>query len=162
MEFKVRFCRIVLALSVVYSYVTSDSLQSKFSNKIEEKPQSTANDSPFCSLNDEICCENAYNNFKLNWDTGELLLSGLLENFLQSNCSHFEYECQKRTFAFTEFTQLLYDRFCEYETFKNSCRNGKSRTGDKSFIVDRIPFRHRCINLTKCHLLRTWFCKKSE
>ena len=115
----------ILLLSVLFYNVKTASLQLEFENKIEKNSQSVARIFPFCRLNDEICCEEAYINYKLNWDTGELPLTGLLENFRQSNCSHFEYECNKRTFAYTKFTQLVYDRFCEYETFRNNCNNGK-------------------------------------
>ena len=79
----------------------------------------------FCRLNDEFCCEDTFNHFKLNWDSGELPLSGLLENFRQANCTQFATECEKRTFAHTKFTRLLYDRFCDEETFQLTCSNGK-------------------------------------
>ena len=112
--------------NIVAMSIKSNEVQVKDnSTLISQISKSTRANSRFCSLNDEACCEEAYIYFTQNWKDGDLHLTHLLENFRRSNCSHFTFQCQERTFAYTNYSALVYDRFCDYKAFRNFCKEGR-------------------------------------
>ena len=88
-------------------------------------PTKQLNSVKFCQLNDEACCNKTLQDFKANWMNGKVFLTRLLETLERANCSAFPYECDLRTFSYNRYTELVYDRFCDFERFQDSCSNGK-------------------------------------
>ena len=123
----VMFKVVLFASAISCSEEVSERLKSeKSENHTTPKLQVVDSDEmpAFCSMNDELCCEETYNHFKQNWEYSKLFLTSLLENFCQANCSLFADQCKQRTFAYTEFTSLVYDRFCDEDTFRSNCHKG--------------------------------------
>ena len=69
-------------------------------------------------------CNMRYNYFLSHWTQGQLPLTHLLDDLKTYKCPQFTDECENRTFALNEFSKLVYDRFCDYETFSYYCSNG--------------------------------------
>ena len=86
----------------------------------------SGNLSLLCQFNDANCCRSVYEKFRLTWWTDNFPLTKFLDNLDQSNCSEFKYECQHRTFAYNDFSSLVYDRFCDFESFKKACLTGEN------------------------------------
>ena len=129
---KVVFLILFLLTLAKYNSAVAMSMRRNHDNQIKttygQTSQNTAKSEifpSFCLLNDETCCEKAYSNIKENWKHGKLPLTQFLENLRRANCTRFAYECKRRTLAYTKFTSLVYSRFCEYEIFRNDCKNGK-------------------------------------
>ena len=52
-----------------------------------------------------------------------IYLSTFLESLQTWNCPQFEQECERRTFNFTDFTSLMYLRFCNRSQMEAQCYN---------------------------------------
>ena len=67
------------------------------------------------------CCEEVTRSYNFDWFLMSASLTSFLETLRQWNCPQFEEQCKSRTFAFTEFSSLVYDYFCNYTTFVETC-----------------------------------------
>ena len=67
-------------------------------------------------------CNSIAEDFRMNWYSGTRYLSRFLYNLRSLNCSHFE-ECLEQTFAFTEFTTLMYMKFCNESELMITCND---------------------------------------
>ena len=68
------------------------------------------------------CCE--YHSKKYNhhqWYTGRRYLTNYLENMKAWNCSEFHEECQNPKFNLTMYNQMVYEHFCNYQSYKDYC-----------------------------------------
>lgn len=68
------------------------------------------------------CCKPVYNRFKERWHNGGYYLTSLLETLKTWQCPEFMEECKNRTFAFTDFTKMVYDKFCHPQKYQATCR----------------------------------------
>ena len=50
-------------------------------------------------------------------------LSTFLESLQTWNCPQFQQECERRTFNYTDFTTLMYLRFCNQSQMEAQCHN---------------------------------------
>lgn len=69
------------------------------------------------------CCNFVYQQSKSNWIYDEVRLSDLLRTLKLWRCSEFEQECGEKTFAFTDFTKLVYLRFCKEAQYLAECQS---------------------------------------
>ena len=70
------------------------------------------------------CCETVLHNFyNSKLESHNRYLSTFLESLQTWNCPHFEQECKRRTFNYTEFTSLIYLRFCNRSRMEAQCYN---------------------------------------
>ena len=67
------------------------------------------------------CCEEVTRHYNFEWYLISSSLTSYLETLRQWNCPQFEEQCRSRTFAFTEFSSLVYDYFCNYTTLIEAC-----------------------------------------
>ena len=67
------------------------------------------------------CCAGVTRSYNFDWFSESSSLTSFLETLRQWNCPQFEEQCKFRTFAFTEFSSLVYDYFCNYTTFVETC-----------------------------------------
>ena len=58
------------------------------------------------------CCENLVSRYYNQWSFGKIYLSSFLEALQTWNCSQFKAQCDAQLFSYTNFTSLLYLRFC--------------------------------------------------
>ena len=67
------------------------------------------------------CCADVVRLYNFQWYSVSRSLTLFLETLRQWNCPQFEEQCQKRVFAFTSFSELIYDYFCNYTTVIEAC-----------------------------------------
>ena len=67
------------------------------------------------------CCTNLTRDYNFEWYTISKSLTLFLETLRQWNCPQFEEQCEKRVFAFTTFSELIYDYFCNYTNIVKTC-----------------------------------------
>ena len=67
------------------------------------------------------CCDQTVTNYHSGWNANELPLSRYLAALKGWNCPQFQLECQRRFFAFTPFTKLMYDYMCNSSVFLDKC-----------------------------------------
>ena len=67
------------------------------------------------------CCYNVANLYNFQWSTISMSLTTFLETLRQWNCPQFEEQCRSRVFAFTPFSELVYDYFCNYTNVVETC-----------------------------------------
>ncbi|XP_039254323.2 uncharacterized protein LOC120331318 [Styela clava] len=95
--------------------------------KLQRERLNCSHDMNFTTItNDEdrrFCCNEIDISFRQAW-TGVLVhLSDFLRALRDLQCSQFNNECDARTYAFTEFNSLTYDRFCNESQFMDKCEN---------------------------------------
>ena len=73
------------------------------------------------SLQLQSCCNIVIESVYTEWTINQNSLSTFLEILKTRNCPQFEQECQRRTFAFTNFTQFVYLRYCNYTEMQQKC-----------------------------------------
>ena len=89
----------------------------------------------FCKFDDTIgdmragelvyqsCCDVVVDSVYTNWTINQNSLSLYLEILKSRECSQFEQECRRRTFGFTNFTELVYLRYCNSSELQRRCIN---------------------------------------
>ena len=72
---------------------------------------------------EEECCKTVVHDYYTKFEPRNRSLSMFLESLQTWNCSQFQHECERRTFDFTDFTSLMYLRFCNRSQMETQCRN---------------------------------------
>ena len=67
------------------------------------------------------CCQTVVSNYYTNFASQRRYLSTFLESLQTWNCPQFEQECKRRTFNYTDFTSLMYLRFCNRSQMEEQC-----------------------------------------
>ena len=67
------------------------------------------------------CCQTVIHNCYTKVSSHDRYLSTFLESLQTWNCPQFKQECQRRTFDYTEFTSLMYLRFCNRSKVEEQC-----------------------------------------
>uniref|UniRef100_H2YKB3 G-protein coupled receptors family 1 profile domain-containing protein n=1 Tax=Ciona savignyi TaxID=51511 RepID=H2YKB3_CIOSA len=76
--------------------------------------------------------------FHQNWAYRNYKLTAYLERLRLWECNEFEIECSRKTFAFTDFTKLVYERFCQPKVFNNRSLDLKGSTVNKTVLTEHI------------------------
>lgn len=66
-------------------------------------------------------CNKTVNEFQEYWYDGNFYLYEYLAILKSLQCPQFQTECQQQTYAFTEFTNLMYLRFCDQIKLEDKC-----------------------------------------
>lgn len=141
------FCKILMKFYLIFFLVINqnaiasannfnDSVARKFAS-LPKLKQNLSSNFQQCQANDEECCEDLLQSFKIFWMKGKRRLTQLLEQLQAANCSAFTSECERRTFSYNDFTNLVYDRFCAEDIFNDACAKGK-----KKFFLSNLPISY--------------------
>ena len=93
-----------------------------YMNKREVKENLIDQDSQNLTTKENFC-NFTVQDFYQNWFLGSRYLSTFLNTLESQNCTQFEIECKKQTFALNRFTTLLYSKFCNQSEYENLCIN---------------------------------------
>ena len=77
------------------------------------------------------CCNRVVSNLYRLWSIQRIYLSRSLETLRAWNCPQFEDVCKNRTLAFTDFSSLIYDRFCNENKLMQQCETIVANTVGK-------------------------------
>ncbi|XP_039261707.2 uncharacterized protein LOC120337872 [Styela clava] len=69
------------------------------------------------------CCKDEYDRYKERWFNGGYYITTLLERLERWQCEEFKMECTARTYNFTTFTDLVYDKFCDRRSMEFKCKS---------------------------------------
>ena len=67
------------------------------------------------------CCQTIVSNNYTNVASHDWYLTTFLESLKTWNCPQFEQECKRPTFNYTDFTSLMYLRFCNRSQMEEQC-----------------------------------------
>ena len=67
------------------------------------------------------CCKNIIKNLYANWSIQGAYLSRTLATLKAWNCPEFDKVCSNRWLAFTDYSSLVYDRFCNESSLMERC-----------------------------------------
>ena len=67
------------------------------------------------------CCQNISENLYLNWPLQGAYLTRSLATLQAWNCPQFNEACSNRSLDFTDYTSLIYDRFCNQSSLLQRC-----------------------------------------
>ena len=67
------------------------------------------------------CCQNIIKNLYMKWYNQGAYLSRTLATLKAWNCSQFDEVCSNRLLAFTDYSSLVYDRFCNESSLIQRC-----------------------------------------
>ena len=67
------------------------------------------------------CCDEIFDFFYRNWAFRSMSLTTFLQTLRQWNCPQYKEQCSSRVFAFTDFSKLVYDYFCNYTLLVENC-----------------------------------------
>ena len=67
------------------------------------------------------CCKNIIKNLYTNWYKQEAYLSRTLATLKAWNCPEFDEVCFNRWLGFTDYSSLVYDRFCNESSLIEKC-----------------------------------------
>ena len=67
------------------------------------------------------CCKNIIKNFYKKWFYQGAYLSRTLATLKAWNCPEFDEVCSNRWLAFTDYSSLVYDRFCNESSLMQRC-----------------------------------------
>ena len=68
------------------------------------------------------CCETAVHDYYYSKrEPYNIYLSTFLESLQTWNCPQFQQECERRTFDYTDFTSLMYLKFCNRSQMEAQC-----------------------------------------
>uniref|UniRef100_H2ZNT9 G-protein coupled receptors family 1 profile domain-containing protein n=1 Tax=Ciona savignyi TaxID=51511 RepID=H2ZNT9_CIOSA len=97
----------------------------------DEEPVSSENVDSICqyvpgiklpSRDHELhCCDLIFENYRSRWYFGAAYLTRYLDTLQSWTCPQLEEECSSRNLAFTKFSSLVYDYFCNYTLVSNEC-----------------------------------------
>ena len=115
-------------------------------------------------IDEELTCDFIVKDFRANWYRGTRYLSKFLYDLKFLNCSQFEEQCSKQTYRFTEFTSLMYMKFCNkselmtksYDKVKSGLleQSNNSQSWSKHFNKTTVTLRKTkiskpCLQLAK-------------
>lgn len=66
-------------------------------------------------------CESISADFRINWYYDSRSLSRFLYELQSLNCSQFEKQCSERPYDFTQYTNLIYLKFCNPTELEKLC-----------------------------------------
>ena len=69
------------------------------------------------------CCQTVIRNYYSKVMSHDRYLSTFLESLQTWNCPQFKQECERGTFNYTDFSSLMYLRFCNRSEMKERCYN---------------------------------------
>ena len=93
-------------------------------------------------------CNITLNNFHRYWYYDSSYLHKFLSTLKSMNCPQFKEECERKTYALSEFTSLMYLKFCNHVELQDKCFN----------TLKKIVQNHSQQNLS----LATWKILKNE
>ncbi|CAK8683758.1 unnamed protein product [Clavelina lepadiformis] len=67
------------------------------------------------------CCNEILQKFQRRWFNESIYLTSVLATLQAWNCPQFNEECTNRTFDFTTYTALVYERFCNESKLIKEC-----------------------------------------
>lgn len=67
------------------------------------------------------CCNSTVRSFYREWFTGRRSLSKFMANLKQWQCPQFKEECERQTFDYTDFTKMVYLKFCQPIELEKRC-----------------------------------------
>ena len=67
------------------------------------------------------CCDNIINNLYEKWSIQDAYLTRTLATLQAWNCPQFNEACSNRSLDFTDYTSLIYDRFCNQSSLLQRC-----------------------------------------
>ena len=67
------------------------------------------------------CCQKIIENLYANWSDQGAYLSRTLATLKAWNCPQFDEVCSNRWLAFTDYSSLVYDRFCNELSLIQRC-----------------------------------------
>ena len=67
------------------------------------------------------CCQTIFNNLYNSWYYQGAYLSRTLATLKAWNCPEFDEVCSDRLLAFTDYSSLVYDRFCNESSLIQRC-----------------------------------------
>nr|XP_039254029.1 uncharacterized protein LOC120331068 [Styela clava] len=67
------------------------------------------------------CCEYMITGYYGKWFYGRAYLTTFLDNLKQWECPQLERQCRKRYFDVSAFTNLVYNRVCDQQKYRNEC-----------------------------------------
>ena len=67
------------------------------------------------------CCKNIVYDYYTKFELHNRYLTTFLESLQALNCTEFKQQCERRTFNYTEFTSLIYLRFCNRSQMEAQC-----------------------------------------
>ncbi|CAK8694678.1 unnamed protein product [Clavelina lepadiformis] len=67
------------------------------------------------------CCQQIVEKYETRWRAQNRPLTRYLENLRGWNCPQFREECERKLFAFTPFTKMVYEYFCSYDNYVDQC-----------------------------------------
>jgi len=67
------------------------------------------------------CCNETFTYYYRNWALRSLSLTTFLQTLRLWNCPQYQEQCNSRVFAFTEYSKLVYDYFCNYTLLVDNC-----------------------------------------
>ena len=67
------------------------------------------------------CCQNITKNLYTKWSYQGVYLSRTLATLKAWNCPEFDEVCSNRWLAFTDYSSLVYDRFCNESSLIQKC-----------------------------------------
>ena len=67
------------------------------------------------------CCQKIIENLYANWSDQGAYLSRTLAALKAWNCPQFDEVCSNRSLAFTDYSSLVYDRFCNELSLIQRC-----------------------------------------
>ena len=109
---------IVLQLVVFPSAVYSQNISCEFQNGCVFNECGIQTNNRTAEL---LCCDKTTTAFRLYWNNGITLLSAYLNAMKIQNCPQFKEECNEMTYAYTEFSRMIYLKFCNQSTLEFHC-----------------------------------------
>ena len=85
-------------------------IECRASNEIQEEN----------GTNNIKCCDQVVKQYYETWSL-RFYLSSFLKILQTRKCPQFKQECERRTFDFTDFTSLMYSRFCNQSEMEEQC-----------------------------------------
>lgn len=79
----------------------------------------------------KTCCYYISWNFQRKWYAGGYYLTQYMDSLRRWGCEDYQKQCKSRTYAFNEFTTLVYDRFCNHTMLKSKCTEQVKEVAEK-------------------------------
>ena len=67
------------------------------------------------------CCQTIIEDLYTNWSNQGAYLSRTLATLKAWNCTQFDKVCSNRLLSFTDYSSLVYDRFCNESSLIQKC-----------------------------------------
>ena len=92
------------------------------------------------------CCQNITENLYTKWFYQGAYLSRTLATLKAWNCPEFDEVCANRWLAFTDYSSLVYDRFCNESSLMDRCGLVVTETLSE---MSEFQLLHKILNLFK-------------